>query len=198
MVLKSYRKFTVLDALLLIAAVAIGLAWTKYYNDCKNEYDSTYIEGERPPYVRGIEAVLSCTIGLSHCVAVVTIVLLLLRFFGPRVRFRRLVCQPGVVAGGAVLLAVLVGMIDPAVYRIRTNFTDFNYANVCNLSDYFTLSSGNASLAVASAWILLGASGRWRGGNDWIDRFGLALGLFWLVIGPFTWLVWNVILSLLP
>ena len=31
--LRSCRKFTVLDALFLIAAIAIGLAWTRYYQN---------------------------------------------------------------------------------------------------------------------------------------------------------------------
>ena len=38
-------------------------------------------------------------------------------------------------------------------------------------------------LAVAAAWVGLALSGRWRHRVDWLDEFGRALGVFWIVAG---------------
>ena len=45
---------------------------------------------------------------------------------------------------------------------------------------YLLVSGGNAGLAVASAWGLLMASGRWRLEPGWLDDGGIALGAFWM------------------
>jgi hypothetical protein len=36
-------------------------------------------------------------------------------------------------------------------------------------------------LAVASVWLILILSGRWRSHPDWIDRLGRGLGALWML-----------------
>jgi hypothetical protein len=42
------------------------------------------------------------------------------------------------------------------------------------------------SMAVAAAWLLLAASGRWRSEPGWLDGLGRVLGTFWIAIIPFS------------
>jgi hypothetical protein len=125
---------------------------------------------------------------LWHCVAAVTIALLALRFRKPRPTLRRLARQPGTVALGAVVLGVSVDLfrsLDDVVYGIIAEWSFRRW----NHYAYFDIRGAPEGLAVASAWLTLAVGGRWRAGRDWIDRLGLALGVFWLISPPFYKLV---------
>lgn len=182
---KPCRNFTISDALVLIAAIAIGFAWTRFYLNSEWGGESyPDIEGRLGPvsaFHHGVEVVNWWTTGVSNCLAVVTIALLILRLRGgPRRRLRYLTRRPGTVAGGAVLLTVswdlLYAMIEVSGAALRAG----SYDSIWQFT-LLELSGHNAGVAVAAAWTLLALSGRWRREPGWLDGMGTALGVYWLL-----------------
>jgi hypothetical protein len=179
------RKFTVLDALIMIAAIAIGLAWTRYFQNSEAGGESyPYIDGMAGPvsaFRHGIELANWWVVGLSYCMAVVTITLLVLRLRErPRKRLRYLTRLPGAVAGGAVSLTVLWDLSYAAIEVLIGITSGGPFDSIWEFT-YLLQSGENAGVAVAVAWVLLATSGRWRREPGWLDGIGLALGIFWLL-----------------
>jgi hypothetical protein len=60
-------------------------------------------------------------------------------------------------------------------------------------TDHFLNTMAMIGVAVASSWLLLLVSGRWRPEPSWIDRSGRVLGWIWIAILPLTcWLDFHV------
>ncbi len=53
-------------------------------------------------------------------------------------------------------------------------------------------------LAVLVSWVTLLARRRWRADPSWVDRFGRALGVYWIVGGFLTcyWVVSEIVAGL--
>ncbi len=116
-------------------------------------------------------------------VAMLTITLIALRFRGPRARFRRLARQPGFVACWAAALGLLVVACLVTGEALATDRFTFI------LDDYALLVFAEVfpGLAVLASWLTLATTGAWHSEPDWIDRFGRALGVLWLllaIMGP--------------
>jgi hypothetical protein len=194
------RKCTLLDAMVLIAATAFGLTLVRTYAVDALSMDFTPI----PSVPR-----LALTVW-AHILAVFPLpVLWSIALFGlgvrrPRVPLRRLVRQPGFVAAGAVALVAAIRLMGFLTLIARTLvnrapfllfFDAFTVKSlfrspvpVAAIFDtaYFAATAYGTSTAVAAAWLLLAVSGRWRSEPDWLDRFGRALGAFWIAVIPFT------------
>jgi hypothetical protein len=184
------RKFTVLDALFLIAAIAIGLAWTRYFQNSRIGSQSYPLaDGMDDPTLAlryRLEVIRWWVASLSCCMEVVTIALLILRFQEkPRKRLRYLARFPGAVAGGAVLLTLLWERICSTTGVLIQISNGLPFAGIWHVA-YLSLSGQNAGAAVAVAWVLLATSGRWRRKPDWLDIMGIASGVFWLLEGLFS------------
>jgi hypothetical protein len=178
------RKFRVVDLLALIVFIAIGLAWTRHFQNCEaggESYpDTDGPFGPIPAFRHTIEVVNWWVISLSYCLAVVTVGLLILRLWvTPWNRLRSLTRLPGAVAGGAVALTVLRDLSYSAV-EVLVGVTSGNSYDHPLQFTYLYLSGQNAGVAVLVAWALLAASGRWRREPGWLDSTGIALGIFWL------------------
>ena len=194
---KSCRRFGVSDALILVASIAIGLAWTRHYLGTEEGWESY-------PYPESVDFLGYLIVPLwmrpaiwwvrasYHLVAVVTLGMLVLRWRRPRPSIHRLSRQPGVVACAAALLAMgaeLVAKIPSASESIKAT-TGFRWDLDCIIySEYWDMTGPSESLAVAVAWLMLGWSGRWRREPGWIDGAGIGLGIFWLAVEPLIWLV---------
>jgi hypothetical protein len=76
-------------------------------------------------------------------------------------------------------LAVLLAYDASQVARPTRFVSPFDWTQKY-LSDEVFMYTG---LAVASTWILLWFSGRWRPSADWIDFMGRVVGALWIVIG---------------
>jgi hypothetical protein len=178
MAAKVHRKLTIPDILVLVVAIAIGLAWTRYFQGFDAGGEGFPFEEDSPAYLHSAWLVEWWIVSLWHCVAVVTIAVLVLRLVGPRPRFRQLTRQPGTVACGAVFFAVLVEMVyqmSEAAYAL------YGSSNVRILhAAYWIISGPFEAVSVGAAWLLLAISGRWRSDASWIDRFGFVLGVFWI------------------
>jgi hypothetical protein len=166
---RGLRRFTLFDAMILVAAVAAGLATARA---CLLQV----MPRSNPSFAVRLTAVF---VALA-----VTITLIPLRLRRPRPR--RPGRHPGMVASCAVALAL--GFIlgeqasswlepVPTPMRAEPHYWAINLVfNLLRLDLY--------SLAVAGAWLALVLSGRWRPERDWLDRAGMALGVCW-ILSPF-------------
>jgi hypothetical protein len=61
------------------------------------------------------------------------------------------------------------------------------------LADYSFALQEMAPYVVATAWLMLALSGRWRSEPSWIDRLGRIIGVFWVGLLPLSWIANAVI-----
>jgi hypothetical protein len=176
------RRFTILDALALVAATAVGLAWAR----------AKWVELNRlpiawsPPEAYGW--LLVRVIWVEPIALTVSLALLGLRLRRPRPDRRRLLRQPGFnamlgLAAGTLVVAAGAGISIPL--RVWLDRAGDGWSQLWDETSFEFLALVSASLAVgvAAAWASLALSGRWRAEPSWIDRAGRALGLYWLLAG---------------
>ncbi len=175
------RKLTVLDALILVAAVAVGLAGARHFMPSEaggESYPNSLEVDPRTAFRHGLEVFngwLACS---AYVLAPVTVALAALRIWATP-RLRRLARRPGAVACGAVALTVGWDLARSAVYVLIGLASGRPYEGFWQFT-CLLVSGENAGLAIASAWGLLLASGRWRREPGWLDGGGIALGAFWV------------------
>jgi hypothetical protein len=196
------RKCTLLDAMALVAATAIGLGLTRAYSlEVLNNNLEPY-----PLVPRILLTIWAWILAIFPIPVLWSIALFGLFLRRPRPPLRRLVRQPGFVAAASVTLVAAVRLAGFATLVARTFGNQFNtlvpsvfdaltvtvtyrgpmkIATIYN-SAYFATSAFGISMAVSAAWLLLAASGRWRLEPKWLDRVGCCLGTFWIAIIPFS------------
>ena len=169
------RRFTLLDAMILIVALAAVLPATRTLLGVLVGpwYDPTYVRfswryGPAWDNIRGI------SFGLSPCLASLTIALTALQWRRPKLTFRMLGRSPGLVAcASATLVLVVEGLLG---------FESWNFKPLADLQ-FWWLPFGmrNVGGTVLGAWIAQALAGRrrWRGDN--LDKFGRVLGVFWII-----------------
>jgi hypothetical protein len=193
---KKCRSFTILDAMILIAAIAIGFAWARYFETSGGTYQSEYPDADERDYSSKIRANVEklnwWRLSLSHFVAVFTVAMLVLRLWGePWKRLRYLIRLPGTVVGGAVSMTVLMD-VGNSILEILTSIYTYEHRDEFTQYAYLIFSGQNAGVATAVALGLLAISGRWRRESGWLDGMGLALGVFWIFQGLLAEVAWIV------
>lgn len=173
------RRITLADLLILIVAVAVGLALAR-----------TTIEGLRSQapsrsgtarikmyYIRGGQ-------DLSACFLVpLGAALLVIGRRGPGSTCRRFAREPG-------RLACLVATAGCAHYaalssaQVAMGRLPLTPANVDRIMFAF---AADAAQWVAGAWLALALGRRWRPERDWVGRCGRALGVAWIVVYATRW-----------
>lgn len=180
------RRFAATDAVILLAALALGVAW---------------VSQTRPLLVRLAEGNYLVLRHLIHPAAAffvpLTLALLIVRLRRPRPSLASCFRQPGVVACSVVaiflVLEVLnhfldltyrlydVVQLDKAVYSYKLTLV---VMRGLTLFDSIAFSTGAApGLAAAGAYLALWSAGLWRTEPSWIDRAGRLLGWFWIIAG---------------
>lgn len=186
------RNLSIRDILVLTAAIAVGLAWMRHFQNCEAGSESYpyLLESSSVTTFRYRAEVLNWWLeSLGYCVGVVAVAvlgLLVLRTSRPRRRLRYLTRHPGVVAGGAVLLTLSFDL-GRAAYEIIEGVTSGREYDSAWQFSYLYMSSDHAAVAVGSAWTLLALSGRWRRERGWLDALGVGIGVFWLVHCGLDW-----------
>lgn len=190
----SLRRFTVLDAMVLVAATAIGCG----VNARLGEFFEDQWGQATPDLLRslsqgrkflGMAVVLLLLAG--PIAASWTLALIPLRLIRPRPGLRLLASQPGWAAscGFAVGLAagsVAVGMLLAVIEGRNLAFL---------VQELSPMAPGLVAPAILAAWLTLILNRRWKPEPSWVDRLGRILGVYWLAtaaVGPF--LVWRVFL----
>ncbi len=180
------RGFRVLDAMMLVAATALGCGWmSAICGDDDGFYDLWRgVVCDWPSYdilTTVGEKSLELALVTIPFIAMGTLALIPIRFVGSRPRFHRLACQPGLIAAGASGVAILVMGLPTLVAGLTAGA---NSNLVLRMPVTFTVSVAMAGgLAVLVSWMTLLVTGRWRAEPSWIDRLGRSMGFFWIAIG---------------
>jgi hypothetical protein len=185
------RPFTVLDAMILVAATAVGIWLGRSTQDFVT---SDWPVVEWPDYWgKDAGTAYQETRWFLHRVSLAalpvawpwTLALLVLRLRRPRPPVRRLIRQPGFAAGVAVTVvtaAIALGGFSTlaeltlwGVGRRGHGIYDFVFGHLCDDRPQ------PCGPAVASAWGVLAVGRMCRREPGWIDRTGAVLGAYWVV-----------------
>lgn len=183
------RRFRVLDAMILVAATAVGCALVNGISAISNgesSWQNIYkevtdlLQGQAPAgwlfTAMGIAAEFTVFL-VSPIVAMWGVALIPIRLTGPRPRWRRLARQPGLTAAcAATLAASLIGSYFLSKLLVPSN----QYLGV---GWTLVIAQDLIGMAVLAAWMTLILGGRWRAEPSWIDRLGRLIGAFWILLG---------------
>jgi hypothetical protein len=179
------RRFTPIDAAILLAAVAMSVAW---------------VINTQPLLTQLAESIFFTPRLLVHPAAAflvpLTLALLILRLRRPRPPLVLCLRQPGAVAcfiaAIFLVLEVLNHFLDLTyrlldVIQLRYSIPSYKLTAVVlrslTLFDSIAFSIGAApGLAVAGAYSALWSAGLWRKESSWIDRAGQILGWCWIAV----------------
>ncbi|MEW4568218.1 hypothetical protein AB1L88_10150 [Tautonia sp. JC769] len=173
------RQVQVADALILVAATAIGLAWGRESLGVAISGEGVGLlarEFDAPRPMTFAERLRQFTMGAARLLACGSIAVLIVRLRPPRPRRARLISQPGTVAAAvtaAYLLVVAAGFVLAVVIRAKYKPTWSDYAGQA-VPPY------EIAQAIGAVWLVLAFAGRWRPERCWIDRLGIAIGLAWI------------------
>lgn len=197
------RRFTLSDAMVLIAAIAAGLAIPRSFGDFETvrrgvhvsfrdgEHSTTSIGVDTSDYMdRATMALFRSRIKGAFfywsnqasfwpgpCLAALTLATFGIGLGTPRRSLRRLARRPGAAMAMAVIFAMAVTSIR-LPHLLMAGSKPLRWAEWW-LEFWFTLPR-LAGFAVAVSWITLALSGRWKAGSGWRDRLGLAIGICWI------------------
>lgn len=172
---RSPRNFTILDGMILVAAVACGFALRRAMTgDYGGVFEPLNWLGRnaREP----LWAVLPFLMTLTPAV-------LLIGLRRPRPVLRRLARQPGMAACCAAMLPMtvtLAGMAQVNWLRDPKSAGD----PMVWLESAFAVAEGGAltGIWVLAAWLVLAIGSRRRAERGWIDRLGRLVGIGWLLV----------------
>jgi hypothetical protein len=191
------RRIILFDLMSLIAATALGLSLTQLGWPRSSVNPSLVWTLSLPFYGSNFSGYPSKTwilpvaervAPILPCLATWTGAFLASRLRGPRPRRRRLFRQPGFV-GAVAALSVLI--IESALLIISGVIDGrFRGSNSAALAEFAAnaviLLAHHAGWSVAVSWLTLALIGQWRPEPTWVDRWGRALGLTWIFVGPMT------------
>lgn len=188
------RKFSLLDAMILVAATGVGLAltrglgngWPVVLGRIREVGESGFAFTQL-----GLGRLLELLYVLIPCATLWTLALLVLRLRHPRPTLRHLVRQPGTVA---CCVTTLVVAIDAACVAIAFLLTWVEWGGPSPMFGLWRITYFipiHVGYSVAGSWLMLALTRRWRPEAGWIDRAGRILGIGWIGLGPgLAWFVY--------
>ena len=161
----SRRRFTLLDALIVVAWAALGFGAARVLMDVSV---TMWPDKYRVPWWMWTGAGCMMLMSMNLCV-------LNLRFVRPRPSVRRLARQPGFIAGVAVAWSVVFQTVSHAAMWLIQG-SPINAT--ARLNNYLVMISdpGHISAFVILGWIILLLQQRPKSQLDWIERLGSLLG----------------------
>jgi hypothetical protein len=184
------RRFRIFDAMMLIGATALGcgaIEWVSretvgtlsLWGFCAEVWKFLHQPLGKIGIWPVIYACAMFAVLISPIAATSTIALIPIRLIGPRPRWRRLACQPGVTsawAAGTAMTGITILISGIALV------CGFEVSSRWVLEIYF-FSPMFIGLAVLASWMTLALGRRWRAERSWVDRFGRAAGFYWIMTG---------------
>jgi hypothetical protein len=169
------RRFTIADGMILVAAMAAGLALARAGPMEWMAWTGSGWFGKARRLLHGSATLFAAMMSLG---------LIIVRLRRPRPRLVRVMRQPGMVASCAAAVALAVTALGWTSYDvIHTG----GWSARDSIARYCRIHGAKFGPAVGAAWLGLWFAGRWRPERGWIDRAGRALGVFWLVSLLFAW-----------
>jgi hypothetical protein len=193
------------DALLLTAAVALGIAGTRHVWDrWSYAWFWNLQDGWSPVATLGR---LSTVIALQMpTLAAMSLAILIARFVPPRPRWTRIARQPGVVACGIAVFVVALETVGrgAAILYFETlkGYPGATW-NALGFGSWFlsaVLLAAPYPIAYATfaGWAILWLSKRLSPERSWVDRAGVLLGLLWIVSALLFWFNERILGGKLP
>lgn len=175
------RRFTLLDGMIAIAAMAVELGVSRSIHS-----DLTWIPTIDTPIPFGpVDRVLfrgvyeqEIFLTATTSAAIAALAALSFRLRRPRPRWSRLIRQPGAVASLATVLAWAIVLSCILVCYAARRFPDRMF-----LDRNWGVPAIFAGFGVASAWGLLVLTRSWKSERSWVDRFGRVVGFGTLALG---------------
>lgn len=168
MPIRRCRPFTILDAMILVAATAVGLALARTIVGDAIMMPRSPMWVARP---------------ITYLLLAWTLAFLPLRLRNPRPPLRRLMRQPGMVACAAVAVVVLIDATSWGTYWAKAGPRTAGLM----LERFWRGHSQHPGPAVAVAWLGLALGRRARPEPGWIDRIGRFIGVLWLLTLACDW-----------
>jgi hypothetical protein len=183
----SPRTFTILDAMILLAATAIAFAWSRETTSRIvlfrpiHRSSQTFREPTKAEIWQQLikRFPLSTWVQLAVRVAIPFLVMwtatiLGLSFRQPRQPVGEFSKTPGFAACLAGTMAITIDAFWITVHYLASS------SSWSGLNILTTVNSVDVSFAVAGAWLMLIVLGVWTPEQSWLDRFGRFLGVAWI------------------
>jgi hypothetical protein len=189
------RRFRLLDAMILVAATALGcgelqwlgretggdVSWTALCDGYWEFFRQTPGESWAGVAERTLELSLLIAWLTMPLIAMWTLALIPIRLLGPRPRTRRLARQPGMVTTCASGVAIVFTGLQVVVAAMAEGWE--NPMGLIGTQQMVAFVPMFFGLAVSVSWMTLLVGRRWRAEPSWVDRLGRATGVFWIVAG---------------
>jgi hypothetical protein len=173
------RKLTILDGMVLVAAVACGLS-------VRPKLNAWY--GQGPVYAQNwFGRITDDPVKVASAIPflmTITPAVLVMRLRRPRPRWRLLARQPGTAACCAAIGPIAIAALHLCLLEWRADHVGSGdlYAPWVSWEPVLWICGSSAGLCVLAAWLALAVSGRRsveRSGIDWLGRL---VGAGWLAI----------------
>jgi hypothetical protein len=169
----TFRPFTLGDAMILIVALALGLAIARTSIGRIANAFLTIAQSHFRTLAGAVQLGRALDIVLINFLFFLLPAFLILRLKRPRPHLRVMMGQPGFVGCAAVVAVVVVAV---PLFLLAPS----------GLGQLFIESAAQVVLpsAVPLAWVWLIARSRWNPEPSWIDRTGRIVGALWMVSLP--------------
>lgn len=158
------RPLAILDGMVIVAAVACGVALART------------IARDAGPWP-WFDASLDVARPGSYFLLPPTLALIALRLRRPRPSLRRVLIQPGMAACCAVAVITAVDAVSWLIYGLQVG----SEGRVDFVARYWRGNWGHPAWGVAAVCLALVLGRRWRRERGWIDGFGRLLGVLWML-----------------
>lgn len=187
----SCRSFTLLDAMLAVAAVAVSFYVLRLHHSQSLANDDYTFRGEhlRPWTKEWLIDHSAFWMGWTFCWLIpCSWFFLIIRLRQPRPRLRRLFQQPGMAAITSTTCFTAIAGSMYAIMHVIGKYVLVDSSYLISVLSSYHLTGNQLEKLVAdggimalSAWIILALIGRCRPEPGWIDPIGRVLGACWIV-----------------
>jgi hypothetical protein len=167
------NRFNVIDAMVLVAATAAGLA-------AGRDASVRWADGNR-------ERVMLYALAMA---VMWTFAIFLLGLTRHRTELRGMACRPGFSAVVAVMVERVINSLESIAQEVTQNpifrvapdsLTEWSWFLFHETFWHGTIDFGPAG-AVSASWLVMAMAGCWHAEKSWIDRIGRTLGCFWILV----------------
>jgi hypothetical protein len=171
---QNRRRLTLTDVAVLMASIALGLAWTRLLTPWASTASGVSRFGIELGAIDYLYYIHSPANFVTPLLIPAMAALLLLRMLGPGPRLRRLAREPG---AAACLTAMAVSIVSLLVLKAKVAFLVWMGGKFRDFPPYYNaFLLGTLGYAIAAVWLVMLLGGTWEAEPDWIDRSGRVLG----------------------